>query len=166
MVTTFLSWHQLYPSMTSWWARDINVRPFVWLKVSDMSWSSYSIVGNCSLPVRMCNRHHVVRCPIHRGHLDLTKEDRTWDPRVEPPVIYRVLECGLMCQSRAESGFSESFKKRLLPIGHRVMQKFDYRQWQSGASSRTNRCNSARRWRFHTFVGTRRRNHRLKPVVR
>lgn len=37
MVTTFWSWHQLYSSITSWWAREASVRPLVWLSVSEMS---------------------------------------------------------------------------------------------------------------------------------
>ena len=31
MVTTFCSWHQLYPSITSWCARATRLSPFVWL---------------------------------------------------------------------------------------------------------------------------------------
>ena len=37
MVTTFFSWHQLYPSMTSWWALATSVSPLLWLNCSLMS---------------------------------------------------------------------------------------------------------------------------------
>ena len=49
----------------------------------------------------MCNRHRVVRCPIHRGHLDLTKVDRTWDPRAGPPVIGPGRGCDPVCRLMA-----------------------------------------------------------------
>lgn len=32
-----VTWHQLYPSITSWWALDISERPFVWLKWAAIS---------------------------------------------------------------------------------------------------------------------------------
>ena len=38
----YLSCDQLYPSMTSWWARDTRVRPLEWLNVSEISCNSYS----------------------------------------------------------------------------------------------------------------------------
>ena len=37
MVTTFLSWFQLYPSMTSWCALATSVNPLLWLKASEIS---------------------------------------------------------------------------------------------------------------------------------
>ena len=50
----------------------------------------------------MYNRHHVARCPIHRDHLDLTKEDRTWDPRAAPPVDDRARGYGPVCRLMAD----------------------------------------------------------------
>lgn len=35
--TYALTWHQLKPSMTSWWAREMSVRPLVWLNCCAMS---------------------------------------------------------------------------------------------------------------------------------
>ena len=39
-IKIYRSWHQLYPSITSWCARDTNVNPLLWLKVSEISWKN------------------------------------------------------------------------------------------------------------------------------
>ena len=52
----------------------------------------------------MCNRHHVVRCPIRRDHRDLTKASHTWDPRAAPPVDDRAPGYGPVCRLMAKIG--------------------------------------------------------------
>lgn len=75
-------------------------------------------------PVQMCNLRLGAICPSHLGHLDRTKAGRTWDLRVAPPEVYRVLECDQAYQSKGWA----------LRAGRRSV----HRPGPSAADSRTN----------------------------
>lgn len=74
-----ITWAHLYPSITSWWALAINLRLFVWLNCSDISWNK-AWVQNEHWEV---NNHSKCFKKCHKYRESTVKYIVTW-PKVYP----------------------------------------------------------------------------------
>ena len=86
-IKIYRSWHQLYPSITSWCARDTNVNPLLWLKVSEISWKNGFIFWKkCSQKNLHIVTYYCMHLPGQRYILLLSEKypnhlghpDQTW----------------------------------------------------------------------------------------